>query len=106
MGPPRHPVAASDPAPRRWTLRRTLSLHARQLLAAGLGLIAFLGITGLALDKAFYETATSSLHERLKGYVKDYYNGMEFLRSGALDMPQRPPDPRFNRPGSGLYAGL
>ena len=35
------------------TARRALSLHARQLIAASLGLVAFLGLTGIALDKAF-----------------------------------------------------
>lgn len=86
--------------------RRPLSLRARQLLAATLALIAFLGFTGVALDQAFRETAYSSLEQRLQNYIKDYYNGMEFLRNGVLDMPARPPDPRLSRPGSGLYAGL
>ncbi|KFN42652.1 sensor histidine kinase [Arenimonas oryziterrae] len=86
--------------------RRALSLHARQLLAASLGLIAFLGLTGYALDRAFQETALVALQDRLQNYVKAYYRGMEFMRNGALLMPDRAPDPRFERPGSGLYAGL
>ena len=86
--------------------RRPLSLKFRQLLGASLALVAFLGFTGYALDQAFREAAYNSLEQRLQNYIKDYYNGMEFLRNGALDMPQRPPDPRFSRPGSGLYAGL
>ncbi|HMB58193.1 MAG TPA: sensor histidine kinase [Arenimonas sp.] len=81
-------------------------MHARQLLAASLGLIAFLSLTGYALDHAFQETARVELQDRLQNYVKAYYRGMEFARGGALLMPDRAPDPRFERPGSGLYAGL
>lgn len=81
-----------------------LSLQGRQLLAASLGLFAFLGLTGFALDRAFTETAQSSLRERLKSYAYAYFGGMDFTRGKVLLPPETPPDPRFNRPGSGLYA--
>lgn len=81
-----------------------LSLQARQLLAASLALFAFLGLTGFALDRAFTETAQSSLRERLKSYAYAYFGGMDFTRGKVLLPPEAPPDPRFNRPGSGLYA--
>ncbi|HEX4853358.1 MAG TPA: two-component sensor histidine kinase, partial [Arenimonas sp.] len=87
-------------------VRRRLSLQARQLLAAGLALVAFLGLTGYALDRAFSEAALTSQRERLENFAKAYLNGAEVLRSGAIVMPQVPPDPRFDRPGSGLYAGV
>ena len=87
-------------------VRRRLSLQARQLLAAGLALVAFLGLTGYALDRAFTEAALNSQRERLENFAKAYLNGAEVLRSGAIVMPQVPPDPRFDRPGSGLYAGV
>ena len=87
-------------------VRRRLSLQARQLLAASLGLVAFLGLTGYALDRAFAEAALTSQRERLENFAKAYLNGAEVLRSGAIVMPQVPPDPRFDRPGSGLYAGV
>ena len=87
-------------------VRRRLSLQARQLLAAGLALVAFLGLTGYALDRAFAEAALNSQRERLENFAKAYLNGAEVLRSGAIVMPQVPPDPRFDRPGSGLYAGV
>ena len=48
---------------------RTLSLQARQLLAASLALVAFLGFTGYALDRAFVETAQNALRERLADLV-------------------------------------
>ncbi len=85
-------------------VRRRLSLQARQLLAAGLALVAFLGLTGYALDRAFTEAALNSQRERLDSFAKAYLGGAETLRSGAIVMPQTAPDPRFDRPGSGLYA--
>ena len=41
-------------APRR---RRRLSLQARSLIASSIALFAFLGLTGFALDRAFYESS-------------------------------------------------
>ncbi len=83
---------------------RVPSLEARQLLAASLGLIAFLGLTGYALDRAFTETATNSLRERLKNYAKAYYTGSEISRTLEFQPPYQPPDTRFLQPNSGLYA--
>jgi two-component system sensor histidine kinase PhoQ len=83
---------------------RTRSLQARQLLAASMGLVAFLALAGYALDRAFLETAENNLHTRLESYALAYANGIEFLRDGSLYVPDTPPEPRFERPGSGLYA--
>lgn len=83
---------------------RPASVQARQLLAASVGLIAFLGLTGYALDQAFTETAEASLRDRLRSYAYAYFGGIEFSRGGRLIEPEVPPDPRFNTPGSGLYA--
>ena len=85
---------------------RPISLQARQLLAASLGLIAFLGLTGYALDRAFTETSKNALRDRLRSYALAYVSGMEFSRDQQPLLPELPPDPRFDRPGSGLYAGL
>jgi two-component system sensor histidine kinase PhoQ len=85
--------------------RRALSLHARQLLAASLGLVAFLGFTGVALDEAFRQTAISNLHERLENHAVAYLGDFEFTRDGELIEPRdQAPDARFKQPGSGLYA--
>jgi two-component system, OmpR family, sensor histidine kinase PhoQ len=84
---------------------RTLSINARQLLAASLGLVAFLGVTGFALDRAFQETAQSNLQQRLVNYARAYLRNSDFDSNGGFISPVRsPPDPRFDRPGSGLYA--
>ena len=95
--------AASKPAA---AARRALSLHARQLLAASLGLVAFLGLTGIALDQAFRDTAISNLHERLQNDAYAYVRVFEFARDSVLIEPSdlETPDSRFLRPGSGLYA--
>ena len=85
----------------RWRAR---SLQSRQLLAASLGLVAFLALAGYALDRAFLETAQSNLRTRLESYALAYARGIEFLRDGTLYVPDIPPEPRFERPGSGLYA--
>ncbi|GAB3735341.1 ATP-binding protein [Luteimonas pelagia] len=86
----------------RWT--RPRSLQARQLLAASLGLLAFLALAGFALDRAFLSTAESNLHQRLKSYALAYADDIEFLRDGSLYVPDTLPDPRFEQPGGGLYA--
>ena len=88
----------------RW--RQARSLQARQLLAASLGLIAFLALAGYALDRAFLKTAESNLRERMKGYALAYAAETDFSRSGELIPPFEPPDPGFDRPGSGLYAEI
>lgn len=86
-----------------WTQPR--SLQARQLLAASLGLIAFLALAGYALDRAFLKTAETNLKERLRSYALSYADDIDFLRSGEIYYePTTLPDPRFERPGSGLYA--
>jgi two-component system sensor histidine kinase PhoQ len=85
---------------------RTLSLQARQLLAAGLALVAFLGFTGYALDRAFVETAQNALRERLADLSYSYIELIEFDRSRRIITPEVPPDGRFTRPGSGLYASI
>ncbi len=79
------------------------SLQARQLLAASLGLVAFLALAGVALDRAFIETAESNLYQRLRSYALAYADS-DFARDGTFIPPYMPPDPRFERPGSGLYA--
>lgn len=85
---------------------RAYSLQARQLLAAGLGLIAFLGLTGYALDRAFAEAAGSSMRQRLQNYAWAYLRSTELTRNGDIIAPESPPDARLARVGSGLYAAI
>jgi len=85
---------------------RPLSLQSRSLLAAGIALAAFLGLTGFALDTAIYETLRTALHDRLQSYAYAYLAGSEVSRAQRWLPPEVGPDPRFDRPGSGLYAGV
>lgn len=82
------------------------SLQARQLLGASLGLVAFLALAGYALDRAFIDTAESNLRQRLRSYALAYAAKGDFARSGDFIPPYEMPDPRFDMPGSGLYAEL
>ncbi len=89
-------------------MRRALSLHARQLIAASLGLVAFLGLTGVALDKAFQSALINNMEARMVRYASAYWNQIEFDRNGQLQISaiDNPPDARFNNFRSGLYAQL
>ena len=104
---------ASDDAARPHRARRLQrlriaqprSLQSRQLWAASLGLVAFLALAGYALDRAFQSTAQSGMRERLHSYALAYA-ASDFARDGSVIPPYDPPDPRFKRPGSGLYAQI
>lgn len=85
-------------------MARPLSLQTRSLAAAGIVLAAFLGLAFFALDQAFFDAALSSQRERLQGYLHAYLAGADTNRTGNLIPPEVGPDPRFDRPGSGLYA--
>jgi two-component system sensor histidine kinase PhoQ len=87
----------------RW---RPRSLQSRQLWAASLGLVAFLALTGYALDRAFLDVASQGQRERLKSYALYYAGHTDFARDGSLIPPDVPPEGRFDRPGSGLYASI
>ena len=100
--PPAGPPSARA---RRLRLAQPRSLQSRQLWAASLGLVAFLALAGFALDRAFLSTAQSGMRERLHSYALAYANS-DFARDGSVIPPWDPPDPRFKRPGSGLYAQI
>lgn len=86
---------------------RPRSLRARQLTAASIGLLAFLALAGVALDRAFIRTAQENLRHRLAGYAMAYANKIDFARDGSIIEPDNSTiDPRFARPGSGLYAEI
>lgn len=85
---------------------RPLSLQARSLLAAGLALTAFLGLTGVALDAAMSETLRSALRDRLQSYVYGLIATSDVARSKRWLPPEVYPDPRFDQPGGDLFAGV
>ena len=51
---------------------RPRSLQARQLMAASLGLLAFLALAGFALDRAFLDVASEGQRDRLRNYAYAY----------------------------------
>ena len=87
----------------RW---RPRSLQSRQLWAASIGLVAFLALAGYALDRAFVDVASQGQRERLKSFALYYAGQTDFARDGSLIPPDVPPEGRFDRPGSGLYASI
>lgn len=87
-------------------MAQPLSLQTRSLFAAGLALAGFLGLAFFALDAAFYDAALASQRERLQSYLYSYLAGADTTRAGALIPPEVGPEPRFDRPGAGLVAGI
>ena len=83
-----------------------LSLAARVVLSASLALIAFLGLTGYALERAFYDSAVRGLQDRLRAHVHSYISGSDVSVAGQLILPEIAPDPRFEIPHSGIYAAV
>jgi two-component system sensor histidine kinase PhoQ len=81
-----------------------LSLNARLLVAASLVLLAFLGMAGLTLDRAFRESALVAVRDRLQAQVYMLLGAANLAPSQALALPGTIPEARFSTPGSGLYA--
>jgi two-component system sensor histidine kinase PhoQ len=95
-------VTASDS--RAAPPKRRRSLHARLLVAASLSLATCLGLTGLALDRAFRESALATLQDRLQAQIYLLLEAAAVELGTSLVMPNTLPEPRFSTPGSGLYA--
>jgi len=81
-----------------------LSLNARLTLAASLVLVAFLGLTGLALERAYRDAGLAAAQDRLQGQVYTLLAAAELENGARLIMPRALPDGRFSSPDSGLYA--
>lgn len=81
-----------------------LSLNARLTLAASLVLAGFLGLTGLALERAFFEAGLAAVRDRLQGQVYTLLAAAEVDAAGHLVMPRALPEARLASPDSGLYA--
>ncbi|MFV1983924.1 MAG: histidine kinase dimerization/phospho-acceptor domain-containing protein, partial [Thiohalomonadales bacterium] len=80
-----------------------LSLHARILLAATLILVAFLGLTGLVLDRAFRNSARSALEDRLQDQIYNLLGVLEPVNN-KITIPGELPDPRMSFVTSGIFA--
>jgi len=83
-----------------------LSINARTVIGAGLVLTVFLILTGLALDRAFEDSALTSIQERLRGKLYLLIGETEVSESGQISLPEKSALARINQPDSGLYAWL
>ena len=75
----------------------------RLVVAASVVLVAFLGMTGAALDRAFRDNSLALIEERLQAQTYALLAAAEHSESG-LYLPDELPEPRFSTPASGLYA--
>ncbi|MDX1656799.1 MAG: ATP-binding protein, partial [Candidatus Competibacteraceae bacterium] len=76
------------------------------MLAASLVLVAFLGLAGLTLDRAYRDGALAALQERLQAQVYMLLGAANLDEQNRLQLPQALPEPRLSTPGSGLYAAV
>lgn len=82
------------------------SLGARLTLALAVVLIAFLGLAGLALERAFRESVEQAVRENLEVQIYLLLGAAEIDPEGDLRMPDVLPEPRLGTPDSGLYAAI
>ncbi len=82
------------------------SLNARLLIAASGVLTAFLGLTGLSLDRAFRDSAQAAVEDRLQTQVFMLLGAANLYAFNRLILPQVLPEARFSTPDSGLYADV
>lgn len=84
--------------------RAPWSLRTRLLAVSLTILLAFVAMTGLALDRAFRESADAAQRERLQALLYLLMGTLEVSPDGTLSVPLPLPEPRLSIPGSGLYA--
>jgi len=80
------------------------SLQTRLVVAGSLILVAFLGLTGFALDRAFRESIETATIDKLKGQIYGLLGAADVDRRGRLRLPESLSDPGLSDPDSGLYA--
>ena len=80
------------------------SLTARVAVGAGLVVAVFIALSAFALERAFRDSARSARQERLLAQVYLLMAAAEVDSQGHLTLGSGPLDPKFEMPGSGLYA--
>ncbi|HFD16081.1 MAG TPA: histidine kinase [Rhodospirillales bacterium] len=80
------------------------SLRARLGLASLLVVTLFLGLTGLALERAWHQSAREAMQARLEARLYGLLAALEVDADGRLQVPERLPDEALSRPDSGRYA--
>jgi two-component system, OmpR family, sensor histidine kinase PhoQ len=84
----------------------TPAITTRLVFASAVALVSFLTLTGWALDRAFERSAVEAIRLRLTGYFYSLLQESDVNVKGRLLLSDRMPQPEFDRPGSGLYAGV
>ena len=80
------------------------SFTTRLLTAASVVLIAFLGLTGLVLDRAFRDSALVAVQDRLQAQIYILLGAANVDAQRSLALPKALAEARYSNPGSGLYA--
>lgn len=83
-----------------------ISLRKRLFLSAIVVLICFLGVTGVALDRAYRDSVTTAHREALIGYLYAFLAASDVDENGLLNVANNLLERRFSLPGSGLYASV
>lgn len=81
------------------------SLRSRLLAATAVLLLAFIGLTGFALQTAVRERAEQAEHDRLQGLSYALLGSADITAKGQFKLaPRVLPESDLSRPDSGLYA--
>jgi len=83
-----------------------VSIRARLLTSASLVLVAFFGVTGIALERGFHDSVESATHERLQAHVYALLTAADLVSNSTLFIPNQLPEPRLSAPDSGLVADV
>ncbi len=83
-----------------------LSINARMLVAASIVLAAFLGVTGVMLERSFRDSAEAAMRERLRLQLHTLVASMEQDEQRGLVLAYPLYEGRLFAPGSGLYAQI
>lgn len=83
-----------------------ISINSRMLIAAGIVLVSFLGITGMTLERSFIASAEEALKERLRVHLTALIASADIREDGTLQLVYALPETRFFTEGSGLYAKI
>ena len=77
----------------------------RRLIGTSLLILAgFLGLAGIALDRAYRTSAETAVREQLQAHVYTLLSAADEDANGRMRMPEILTAPAFNQPDSGLYA--
>ncbi|UCE31821.1 MAG: GHKL domain-containing protein [Burkholderiales bacterium] len=80
------------------------SITRRLLVSNLLILAAFLGLAGMALDRAFRNSTVAVMREQLQAHVYTLLTAARVGERGLMRLPPALAAPAFNQPDSGVYA--